>query len=338
MFLIHMCDVTNSFVRWDSSMYVTWIIHVRDVTLSWSRAQVRDWFMCVTWIMVKGPGSWLIHMCNVTHSDGPWFVTHSYVQRDSFGCVTWIIRMGDKTHSDVWHDSFLCVTWLIQMCAITHSNAWHDSFICVTWLFRTCDMTHSYVYVIRSDVWHESFIRVTRLIQDYSHSFIHVTWLIHTCGMTWLIDIDTHIHMCDVTQAYGWHDSFIKVTWLIHICDTYKLIHGAEVSWVMSLSHATHMNVSRRTHEYVVSCVNAYNNTYTVYLKLHVMPKYIMKYVILLWNHTHSRIHKKWHILWYAFTHGDPGCSVARIHEYTEVEYYGTHSLRNLQSYAFTNT
>jgi len=63
--------------------------------------------------------------------------------------VTWLIHMCDMTHSYVWHDSFICVTWLIHMCDKTHSYVWHDSFICVTWLIHMCDMTHSYV-------WHDS--------------------------------------------------------------------------------------------------------------------------------------------------------------------------------------
>jgi len=102
----------------------------------------------------------------------------SWYGNDSFICVTWLIHMCDMTHSYVWHDSsngcswlyengsFTCVTWLIHMCdmthpmdvvrcmGMTHSYVWHDSFVCVTWLIHMCDMTHSYV-------WHDSFICVT---------------------------------------------------------------------------------------------------------------------------------------------------------------------------------
>ena len=87
-------------------------------------------------------------------------ITHSYVQYDSFICVTWLIHMCDMTHSYVCampcsstrHDSFMCVTWLIHMCDMTHSYMCattyspvrHGSIICVTWLIHVCDMTHSY--------------------------------------------------------------------------------------------------------------------------------------------------------------------------------------------------
>jgi len=103
--------------------------------------------------------------------------------RDSFICETWLIHMCDMTHSYVWHDSFICETWLIHMCDMTHSYVWHDSFICVTWLIHMWDMTHSCV-------WHDSFICETWLIHMWHDSFMygtihsHVTWLIHMWDMT----------------------------------------------------------------------------------------------------------------------------------------------------------
>jgi len=35
--------------------------------------------------------------------------------------VTWLIHMCDMTHSYVWHDSSICVMWLFHMCDMTHS-------------------------------------------------------------------------------------------------------------------------------------------------------------------------------------------------------------------------
>ena len=39
---------------------------------------------------------------------------------------SWIIQMCDMTHSYVSHDSFICVTWLIHTCDMTHSYVSHD--------------------------------------------------------------------------------------------------------------------------------------------------------------------------------------------------------------------
>jgi len=110
--------------------------------------------------------TWLIHMCDVTHS---------YVWRDSFICVTWLIHRCDMTHSCVWHDSFIGVTWLIHMCDVTHSYVWRDSFICVTWL---C-IAQVYYW------WGWEAVR---------DSFLHVTWLVYG-------DL-THLYMWHGSRMY----------------------------------------------------------------------------------------------------------------------------------------
>ena len=73
----------------------TWLIHMCDMTHSYVQ---HDSFICV---------SWLIHMCYMTHSyvwhDSfifvTWLMTDSYVWHDSFSCVTWLIHMCDMTRS-----------------------------------------------------------------------------------------------------------------------------------------------------------------------------------------------------------------------------------------------
>ena len=136
------------------------------VTESWQDS-VLSWWLCVVW---------RTHMCGVARMCN---MTHSYVWRDSFIFVPWLIHMRDKTHAYVWHGpfshlrhfSFMCVTWPIYMCDMTHSCVWHDSLIRVTWpiqsltsvLIYICDMTHLYV-------WHDVFMCVT--------------WPFNTCDMT----------------------------------------------------------------------------------------------------------------------------------------------------------
>jgi len=78
IWLIHMCDMTHSYVWHDAFICVTWLIHMCDMTHSYVW---HDAFICVTW---------LIHMCDMT------------------------FHLCDMTHSYVWHDSFICVTWLMQ--------------------------------------------------------------------------------------------------------------------------------------------------------------------------------------------------------------------------------
>ena len=91
----------------DSFMFVTWLIHMRDMTQN----------VC-PWV------ARLIRTSDLTHlyvrHDSFWHVLH--VRQDSFTCVTLRVQMHDVTHSYVQQDSFICVTWPIHV--------W-DSFICV---------------------------------------------------------------------------------------------------------------------------------------------------------------------------------------------------------------
>jgi len=76
----------------DSSICVTWLIHMCDMTL----------FICVTW---------LIHMCDMTYS---------YVWHDSFMCVTW---HGIFTFNVPWltYSHVICMSHVTRMkCAMTH--------------------------------------------------------------------------------------------------------------------------------------------------------------------------------------------------------------------------
>ena len=55
--------------------------------------------------------------------------------------VTWLIHICDMTHSYVWHDSFICVTWLIHVCDVTHSYhmcAWSHAQMLLCWKLWPC--------------------------------------------------------------------------------------------------------------------------------------------------------------------------------------------------------
>jgi len=139
--------------------------------------------------------TWLIHMCDMTHS---------YVWHDSFICVTRLIHICDVTHSYVWlvhacanlilDRLFERTTWLIDVCCMTHSYVWRDFFMCVTWFLHMYDMTHSCVWrviCVHVRIWYSS-----ACLEEQHDSFTRVTWL---------------IQLCDGTHSYVWHDSFIHV-------------------------------------------------------------------------------------------------------------------------------
>jgi len=180
---------------------VTWLIHMCDMTHSYV---CHDSFICKTWHIHMWHG---LFTCDMTHSYVIW---HTHMWHDSF------IR--DMTHSYVWHDS-LCLPvatgrwliWHIHMCDMTHSYVWHDTFMCVPWLIHMCDMTHSYVQ-----------------------------W---------------YIHMCDMTHSYVWHMISTSCDWefggsltmgLNPCCHTAAFEAAKQVCvWVMShvwMSHVTHVS------------------------------------------------------------------------------------------------
>ena len=130
------CGVLKSrFTSLTSNACVTWLIHMCDMTHSYVW---HDSFTCV---------NCLIHVWDISHSI--WEMRKSHCTPfTSRACVTLLIHVCDTTHPYVWHDSFICVTWLIHTCDMTHSNVTYSKsrFICVTWLVHMCDVTHSYVW------------------------------------------------------------------------------------------------------------------------------------------------------------------------------------------------
>jgi len=125
------------YVRQDLSMYVTWLVHVCDVT----RLLVWHW-----WIDV-GMG-WLRFVGSISttqwHTYG-WVVSHIWV-----GHVT-RVRM-----SHVIHMYQSCRTYERVMSHVPRSHViWHDSCICTTWLIRACDMITHMCDMTHAYVWHE---------------------------------------------------------------------------------------------------------------------------------------------------------------------------------------
>ena len=77
---------------------------------------------------------WLGNIVNRKHPRGGRFATINLMlclYGSTVIRVTWLIHMCDMTHSYVWHDSFICLTWLIHMSDMTYSHV-NDPWKCVT--------------------------------------------------------------------------------------------------------------------------------------------------------------------------------------------------------------
>jgi len=142
--LIRMYDMTHLYQWHDSFMCVTWLIAVRAQCLG----SILN--------LLKGQPKWhkIVSLCGIYKCDMTYHMPN--MTRWSVGTMcwlsigpTWLIHMCDVTHSYVWHDSFLYLTSLVpawlrghfilviqetswngSLCAMTLSYAWHDeSFI-----------------------------------------------------------------------------------------------------------------------------------------------------------------------------------------------------------------
>jgi len=99
--LIHMCDMTYSYVRHDYFTCATRLIHVCGMTQSRMR---HDSFHCL-----KKTFHCLIHMCDMTYS---------YVRHDYFACLSLYIhpQIHTPTHSHTWI-SLTCTKCSLFICA-----------------------------------------------------------------------------------------------------------------------------------------------------------------------------------------------------------------------------
>jgi len=125
-----------------SHMWMSHVSHVNESchTCEWVMLVTSSdaWTQCVShmWGM-----TWLIHMCDMTHSH-VWLVTTNDAWTQFFFIrVMWLIRM--------WHDSsksvitYSCVSWLTHFCCRGHGRGihmWRD--------FLLCKMYHSYGWVM----------------------------------------------------------------------------------------------------------------------------------------------------------------------------------------------
>jgi len=103
---IYICAMTHVRMCHDSSIYVSWLLHI-----------YVPWFFCEC-----APG--LIHTCALTHS---------YMCHVASICVLWLIYTNFMTHPR------------IKICDMPHMYMHHNSSIYVPGLIHMCAMTHSYM-------------------------------------------------------------------------------------------------------------------------------------------------------------------------------------------------
>jgi len=160
VWLIHMCDMTHSYVWHDSFIWdTTHVGHdssVRDLTYSYvSHYLLQMTVEALERVMSSArSATQLQHHCNSGRR-------HARLQ-SAVAAGAAEGRLCGMTRSCVWRDSFMCVAWLIHSCRTRLVHMWPGAFVYVAWRIHVCDMAYSYI-------WHGSFM--------------YVTWLIHICDM-----------------------------------------------------------------------------------------------------------------------------------------------------------
>jgi len=145
-----------------------WVISIS--TWRDSRLKKRDSFICVTY---------LIH------------------------CVTWLIYMCDVTHSCVWHDSFICAAWRDVTCdfeTVTHMNGsclTHMNGTCLTHMNVSC---HTFEWVM-SHIWMSHVTRMNGSCHTYEwvKSISHTVSNSRVTSPTWMSYVT---HICEWVMSH----------------------------------------------------------------------------------------------------------------------------------------
>jgi len=279
VWLIHMCDMTHSYMWHDSFICVAWLIHICDMTHSF---EWHDSFICMTfvvfvyifvhiyvWVMSHLLTIHVTHMNESCQTYG-WVMSHIWMSH--------VKHMDESCHTYEWVMSNIWMSHVTLMNQSCHTHGWVMSHILTIHVTNMNQSCHTYGWVMslirvshvpthfatqgQTNVWNISFTRVTWLIHTcdmtYSHvwhdSFTRVTWLIHMCD-SWIC-VKRHIH------SYVWHDSFIRVTWLIHMRDmTHSYVWNdsfIRVTWLIHMRDMTHSYVSHDSFLCVTWLIHGY--------------------------------------------------------------------------------
>ena len=229
--------MTHSYVRHDSSICATWLIHMCGMTHS---------YVCPYSFISE---VWLIDMCDMTQL---------YLQHDSFICATWLIHTCDMTHSYVWHVACTCVTCRIRMCNMTRSSSHltytHTLKHALTHTHTTLSLTHTH-------------IRTHTHAHTHTHTRTH-THTMHTpCPHTHYSQSLTHtlkrrqlrilISAFSIEKGGKKGEHFLTcpyvirrdVTSLIMLCHCVTMTSSwVPWQWLDAFSHMTHSNHIGMTH------------------------------------------------------------------------------------------
>jgi len=218
-----MCDMTHSYVRHDSFICATWLIHMCDMTHSFV---MREWMTC-------------------------WFSSFLLIP-----LVDSLIRMSHFTHmTDNSYLSCLEASWavLLMFVASTPSCANSDSLICVAWLTHIYATHHLYATLAR----HATCI--TQSCHAYTYIAPHM-WTSHGTHSNesrhvMRITESCHAYECVMSHMWTSHGTHINES-----CDAYKWVMSHVWLWHVSHANDSHERVTSHLQgAHVIYVKEAYN-------------------------------------------------------------------------------
>jgi len=132
------------------------ITHKRDKRPHWGTCVWHDSFTCVTW---------LLQMCDVTHSYAWCDVFHSYVWQDSWMYDVYI--------------SFICVTGLMNLWRVYFIHMCDSTHECMTWLTTVWHVSRMFVNMRRDSqmLLITIALYISHAIKMCDRTYEYVTWL-----------------------------------------------------------------------------------------------------------------------------------------------------------------
>jgi len=239
----------DSFIRMSATCVMShiWMSHV-----SWHDSFIRISATCVMSHIWMSHVSWHDSFIRIS-ATCVMSATCRYVWHDSFICVTWLIHMCDMTHSYVWDDehdsewvphvecnenacqmhSDSCHTdervmshgWTSYVTLMNESCHTDERVVSHRWTSQNkCQMDSEWVPCHTDEYTHSKHTLQHTLQHTLHHTLQHMTqnkchteclWYDSSTNVTWLI------YLCDLTHSPVWYDSerippVMCVIWLTH--------------------------------------------------------------------------------------------------------------------------
>ena len=231
--LVHvrnMWHVSFMYMWHDSFIYVTWLVHICDMIRSymWYDSSISFWHAAHVWWHNKNLAGECFTNCHCGIPNTVLALTLTYFQTliSTHSFSHNVASYSDVTRSYIWRDLFVCVTWLAHICDTT--KTWQANVSRTVALALTTPSLHSHSPPASYGMVSLHALSSIRSKTPFSGSPVCTTWLVHTHDTTHrFYQIHTVIkplentpfrivHMYGILhRSYVWHDEHCLTTYTL---------------------------------------------------------------------------------------------------------------------------